>query len=96
MVSTDRFDPNSILLHPVTTEAAMKNVDENNTLVYIVNPRSSKPQIKRAVMKTFNVKSVRSINTLIMPNGKKKAYIRLPADQDAMDVATRMGISLTT
>jgi large subunit ribosomal protein L23Ae len=32
------------------------------------------------------------INTLIRPDGAKKAYVRLTADYDALDVANKIGI----
>jgi large subunit ribosomal protein L23Ae len=31
------MDPSSILLYPVSTESAMKKIEEDNTLVFIVN-----------------------------------------------------------
>ena len=32
------------------------------------------------------------MNTLIRPDGAKKAYVRLAADYDALDVANKIGI----
>ena len=32
------------------------------------------------------------VNTLIRPDGKKKAYVRLTSEFDALDVANRIGI----
>ncbi len=32
------------------------------------------------------------VNTLIRPDGQKKAYVKLTADFDALDVANRIGI----
>jgi large subunit ribosomal protein L23Ae len=32
------------------------------------------------------------VNTLIRPDGAKKAYVRLAADYDALDVANKIGI----
>ena len=32
------------------------------------------------------------VNTLIRPDGQKKAYVRLTPDYDALDVANRIGI----
>jgi hypothetical protein len=32
------------------------------------------------------------VNTLIRPDGQKKAYVRLTSDFDALDVANRIGI----
>lgn len=74
------------IIHPLATESAMKKIEEHNTLVFIVDVRSNKRQIKDAVKKIYEVDVVK-INTLIRPNGQKKAFIRLTPDHDALDVA---------
>jgi len=68
----------------------MKKIEEHNTLVFIVDLRSNKRQIKDAVKKLYEVDAAK-INTLIRPDGKKKAYVRLTADFDALDVANKIG-----
>ncbi|KAH0520958.1 60S ribosomal protein L23a [Microtus ochrogaster] len=35
---------------------------------------------------------VAKVNTLIRPDGEKKAYVRLAPDYDALDVANKIGI----
>lgn len=32
------------------------------------------------------------VNTLITPAGTKKAYVKLPPDQEALDLASKIGI----
>ena len=32
------------------------------------------------------------VNTLIRPDGLKKAYVKLAPDQDALDVAQKIGV----
>ena len=59
--------------------------------VFIVDTRSSKKQIKAAVSSLYDIQT-RRINTLIRPDGAKKAYVRLTADYDALDVANKIGI----
>merc|ERR1711968_112148 len=44
--SPNRLDRYQILKYPLTTESAMKKIEENNTLVFIVDVRASKVQIK--------------------------------------------------
>uniref|UniRef100_A0A914VB66 Ribosomal protein L23a n=1 Tax=Plectus sambesii TaxID=2011161 RepID=A0A914VB66_9BILA len=77
--------------HPLTTESAMKKIEDTNTLVFIVDVRANKPQIKTAVKKLYNI-DVQKVNTLITPNHAKKAYVRLASDYDALDVANKIGI----
>jgi len=90
-VKMNRMDQFSIIHHPLTTESAMKKIEDNNTLVFITDVRASKPQIKLAVKKLYDI-HVAKVNTLITPNGLKKAYVRLATDYDALDVANKIGI----
>ena len=87
-----RLDASNILLYPLNTESAMKKIEENNTLVFIVNVKANKRQIKEALKKMYDVDTVK-INTLIRPDGSKKAYARLTPDVDALDIAaTKLSI----
>eukprot|EP00236_Picocystis_salinarum_P005321 CAMPEP_0113929384 /NCGR_PEP_ID=MMETSP1159-20121227/5328_1 /TAXON_ID=88271 /ORGANISM="Picocystis salinarum" /LENGTH=144 /DNA_ID=CAMNT_0000929977 /DNA_START=44 /DNA_END=478 /DNA_ORIENTATION=+ /assembly_acc=CAM_ASM_000767 len=85
------MDEYSILKFPLTTEAAMKKIEDNNTLVFIVDARADKKKIKRAVMQMYDIQ-VMKVNTLIRPDGQKKAFVRLTPDYDALDVANKIGI----
>jgi len=69
----------------------MRKVEENNTLVFIVDRRANKTQVKAAVKKMYNLEAEK-VNTLIRPDGKKKAYIRLSSNHDALDEANKIGI----
>merc|ERR1712086_448920 len=89
--SPNRLDRYAILKYPLTTESAMKKIEENNTLVFIVDVRASKVQIKEAIKKMYDIDPSK-INTLIRPDGQKKAYVRLTQDYDALDVANKIGI----
>lgn len=86
-----RLDKFSIIKHPLTTESAMKKIEDNNTLVFIVDIKSNKHQVKLAVKKLYDI-DVAKVNTLIRPDGQKKAYVRLAPDFDALDVANKIGI----
>lgn len=86
-----RLDRFSIIKHPLTTESAMKKIEDNNTLVFIVDIKANKIQIEMAVKKLYQI-GVQSVNTLVRPDGQKKAYVRLAPDYDALDVANKIGI----
>lgn len=60
-----------VILSPVITEKATI-ASEHNQVIFKVAPRATKPQIKEAVEKLFDVK-VKSVNTLIR-KGKMKAF----------------------
>jgi len=105
-----RLDEGKVIIHPLNTESAMKKIEENNTLVFIVDTKANKRQIKQALKKLYDVDTVK-INTLIRlvvavcfsefgttnavdsPDGTKKAFARLTADVDALDIAaTKLAI----
>lgn len=53
-----------IVKFPLTTESAMKKIEDNNTLVFIVDVKSNKRQIKDAVKALYDIEA-QSVNTLI-------------------------------
>merc|ERR1712217_83469 len=89
--SRDKMDKYRIIQCPVTTESAMKKIEEINTLVFLVDIKATKLKIKEAVRAMYDVQCAK-VNTLIRPDGKKKAYVPLTQDYDALDVANRIGI----
>ena len=60
-----------VIVSPVITEKAT-NLTEQNKVVFRVAPKATKPQIKEAVEKLFDVK-VTGVNTLVT-KGKKKIF----------------------
>lgn len=86
--SLKKFD---IIKYPLTTESAMKKIEENNTLVFLVDIKANKRQIKDAVNKLYSIKAAK-VNTLIRPDGQKKAFVKLTKDFDALDVANKLQI----
>jgi len=86
-----KMDQFHILKFPLTTESAMKKIEDNNTLVFIVDIRANKKQIKNAIKKMYDIRAAR-VNTLIRPDGLKKAYVKLLPEYDALDIANKIGI----
>ncbi|RJS69789.1 50S ribosomal protein L23 [Candidatus Bathyarchaeota archaeon] len=85
------MDPYDVILYPVMTEAASLLVESENKLVFIVNMKATKHEIKRAVEELYDVK-VEKVNLLITPKGQKKAFVKLHPDYKAVDVAIKLGI----
>lgn len=81
----------SSILYPVTNEKAIGLIELQNTLTFVVGMQSTKPQIKKDVEDLFEVK-VSSVNTLITPSGKKRAYVKLKEGFKADDVAAKLKI----
>ena len=84
-------DPNEIIIRPVVTESSLEAVDEENKLIFYVSRTANKNTIKWAVETLYDVVVVK-VNTLIMPNGTKKALVRLAPEYSAAEVATSLGI----
>lgn len=86
-----KFDKYSVLVQPLSTEKANKGMTERNTLTFIVHNRANKIQIKKAFKEIFGV-APRAVNTITRPDGKKKAYIRLRPEDEAVGVGSKIGI----
>jgi len=84
-------DPWSILKYPLLSEKAIGKIETENKLVFIVNRKTNKKQIKWAVEKTLEVK-VDNVRTMITQKGNKKAWVKLTKDFSAGDIATRFGM----
>jgi large subunit ribosomal protein L23 len=85
------MDPHKILKYSYMTEKSVGLIEKENKIVFIVERKASKKQIKEAFEKMFDVK-VDKINTLITLKGNKKAFIKLKPEYSASDVAVKLGI----
>ena len=90
-VKENTNDKYSIIKHPRSSEAAIKITEDHNTLVFIVDKKTTKPKIRKACQDLYNIK-VRKVNTMITPRGEKKAYVMLRKEYDALEVANKIGI----
>jgi large subunit ribosomal protein L23Ae len=85
------MDASKVLIHPLNTESAMKKVYETLRMLeeawrLTLRHRSRRTTPAAALKKEYDVNCVK-INTLIRPDGTKKAFARLTADVDALDIA---------
>ncbi|MBS3153196.1 50S ribosomal protein L23 [Candidatus Woesearchaeota archaeon] len=85
------MNPFQIIKQPVSSEKAVRLMESDNKLTFIVNLKSTKKEIKDALKIGFDI-DTEKVRTVITPSGKKKAYITLPKDKAAIDVATQLGI----
>ena len=84
-------DPYKIIKYPLATEKAVRLMESENKLIFIVDLKSTKSQIKKAIENMFKVK-ITKINTLVTNEGKKKVYVTLSAQTPAIDIATQLGL----
>ncbi|KXB00216.1 50S ribosomal protein L23 [candidate division MSBL1 archaeon SCGC-AAA261D19] len=84
-------DPHKVVIRPHITEKAVRLIEEENKLVFVVYNDANKRDIKQAVEKLFEVK-VEDVNTQVSPKAKKLAYVKLTPEYTADDIAARMGV----
>ena len=84
------MNPYEVIINPLMTEKVVRLMETENKLLFRVNIKATKSDIKKAIEEMFKVK-VEKINTLIGREGKK-AYIRLTKDFNAVDIATKLGL----
>jgi large subunit ribosomal protein L23 len=80
-----------VIFYPLMTESASLMVEKDNKLIFIVNLKAGKNDVKRAVEQLYEVK-VDKISVLITPQGAKKAFVKLAPEYKASDVAIKLGI----
>ena len=78
-----------ILKAPLSTEKSIRLMESENKLVFLVDKKATKAQVKQEIESLFEVKVV-SVNTTIGPKGKKKAYVTFADDTPAVDLATKL------
>ncbi|MHA1611180.1 MAG: 50S ribosomal protein L23 [Promethearchaeota archaeon] len=81
----------AIIKKPLVTENTFDLIEDQNKLVFIVDRRANKFQIKNAIEKLYKVRVIK-VNTLINTEGTKKAFIKLHPDNSAADLAIELGI----
>ncbi len=79
------------LKHPLVTEKAMNAMDFENKLLFVCDVNATKPEIASAVEAQFDV-VVDDVNTQVTVSGEKKATVKLSDDDDAQEVASRIGV----
>lgn len=85
------MDASKVIKYPMMTERSVTMIENENKLVFIVDRRATKDDVKAAVKELYEVDATK-INTLITNKGLKKAFVTLSEEHDASDVAIRLGI----
>ena len=87
----EEFDPYQIILFPLSTEKSIRQIEFDNKLVFVVNPRATKADVKKAVEELFKVK-VAKVNVQNSFKGEKRAYVKLSPESLASDVSADLGL----
>lgn len=78
-----------IIIAPLSTEKAVRLMEAENKLVFLIDRKASKADVKKELEETYKVK-VKSVNTLIGPDAKKRAYVTFADETPAIDLATKL------
>ena len=92
------MNPHRILLHPYVTEKTLNLMSgtpaqesrDGNRIEFVVRREATKPQIKEAFEKQFEVKVAR-VWTFIREDGKH-AIIKLRPEYSAEEIGMRIGV----
>ena len=84
------IDEYQIIKRPLSTEKSIRLMESENKLIFVVDNKAKKNEIKEAVEKLFKAKVIK-VNTFIT-KGEKKAYIKFSDDTPAIDIATQLGL----
>ena len=84
-------DPFDVLRFVVMTEKAIQLIETQNKLVFIVDRRKDRTEVRNAIEAAFQTK-VKNVNTAIDQLGRKKAFIRFQEAGQAGEIAIRLGI----
>ncbi|MBI5393070.1 50S ribosomal protein L23 [Candidatus Woesearchaeota archaeon] len=82
---------NEIVKHAVASEKAIRMMEYENKLQFIVERKARKNEIKQALESLFGIKAKR-INTYVDRAGEKRAIVTLSKDAVALDIGTQLGI----
>lgn len=85
------MEAHKVIKYPMMTERSVNMIESENKLVFIVDLKATKDDIKAAVQELYEVEASQ-VNTLITNEGEKKAFVKLKDEYDASDVAIRLGI----
>ena len=85
------MESNDVIFYPLMTESASLMVETDNKLIFMVNLKAGKSDVKKAVEELYEVK-VDKITILITPQVQKKAFVKLKPEYKASDVAIKLGI----
>ena len=80
-----------IVKYPLSTEKAIRQMESDNVLVFVVDKKASKDEIRKEIESLYKVKIIK-INTTIDTKHRKKAYVKFSDETPAIDLATQLGL----
>ncbi len=81
----------NVIKYPLSTEKSIRLMEAENKLVFIVDNKATKREVKKAIEELYTVKVV-SVNLFLDNKGRKKAYVKFSSETPAIDIATQLGL----
>ncbi|MDK2849608.1 MAG: large subunit ribosomal protein [Candidatus Woesearchaeota archaeon] len=79
------------IVKPINSEKYIRLLETENKICFEVTKDTTKNDVKSELENTFNVK-VEDVRVYITPKGKKRAIVKLSAENPAFDLATKLGL----
>ena len=79
-----------VIKYSLVTEKGSMIMEKENKLAFIVDINATKTEIKKEIEDLFNI-SVIKVNTIITPNGLKKAIVSIAEEFSAEEVLSGIG-----
>lgn len=84
------MEPLQVIKYPLATEKSIRLMEAENKLIFVVDNKANRADVKKAVEEVFNVK-VDKVNVYVM-KGLKRAYVKFSKKTPAIDIATNLGL----
>ncbi len=85
------MDNLQIIKYPLATEKSIRMIEAENKLIFVVDKKATKQEVKNAIETLFKTK-VQNVNVANDMKGNKKAYVKFSKDVNALDIATNLGL----
>ncbi len=85
------MEASKIIKYPLATEKSIRLMESENKLLFVVDKKAKKHDVKKAIEEIFKVRVV-NVNLFNSIDGTKRAYVKFRAETPAIDIATQLGI----
>jgi large subunit ribosomal protein L23 len=84
------MEPLQVIKYPLATEKSIRLMEAENKLIFVVDTKATRADVKKAIEEVFKVK-VDKVNVYVM-KGLKRAYVKFSKETPAIDIATNLGL----
>ncbi len=85
------MDPYKVIKYPLSTEKSLRLMESENKLIFVVDNKAKKGEVKKAIEDVFKTRVVK-VNTFVNTKGEKRAYVKFSPETPAIDIATSFGM----